>query len=224
MTAALSPVRVVRVDTAARTLTLDDGTVFPCTIGRSGPCPAEAKREGDGHTPLGRWPIRGALLRPGRIALNPSPRARATQPIIPAPAPPASATHPASGTPAANAPAHNLPAPLAGAPAIPWRWTRPGDGWCDDAADPAYNRPVMLPRATSHEALQRDDEAYDIVIVLGHNDAPPVPGRGSAIFWHLWRPLDDDTPRPTEGCIAIDRAAMEAILPRLRPDTMMEIG
>ena len=45
---------VLRVDSAAATLTVD-GTAFPCVLGRSGVCPAEAKREGDGCTPLGRW-------------------------------------------------------------------------------------------------------------------------------------------------------------------------
>jgi L,D-peptidoglycan transpeptidase YkuD (ErfK/YbiS/YcfS/YnhG family) len=56
----------IRVDTAARTLTGPDGTAIACTIGRSGACPACDKREGDGMTPLGIWPIRTVLFRPGR--------------------------------------------------------------------------------------------------------------------------------------------------------------
>ncbi len=73
------------------------------------------------------------------------------------------------------------------------------DGWCDDADDPAYNRPVRLPFAGSHEVLWREDSLYDVIVVLGHNDTPPVPGRGSAIFLHLARPDYG----PTEGCIAL---------------------
>src|SRR3546814_11481608 len=61
----------------------------------------------------------------------------------------------------------------------------------------------------SAESLQRDDEAYDIIIVLGHNDDPPVPGAGSAIFFHIW--VDG---RPTEGCVAIAPKEMRRILER----------
>ena len=171
------------VDAAARRLRFGDLNMA-CAIGRSGACPADAKREGDGCTPFGIWPVRGVLLRPGRIA------------------------------------PHVMPPSLA----IPWRWTRGNDGWSDDPADPAYNRPVHLPRPASTEpvsteSLQRDDAAYDVIIVLGHNDAPPVPGAGSAIFFHLW--VDA---RPTEGCVAIARDDMLTLLPLLRPGDAMLIG
>ena len=73
------------------------------------------------------------------------------------------------------------------------------DGWCDDAAHPAYNCPVRLPIDASAEALWRDDPVYDIITVLGWNDAPVVPGRGSAIFLHLAR-LGFPA---TEGCVAL---------------------
>tara|TARA_R110000782_G_scaffold268047_2_gene364030 strand:+ start:6450 stop:6962 length:513 start_codon:yes stop_codon:yes gene_type:complete len=169
----------VRVDTAARTLHFG-GRTIKCAIGNSGACAADTKREGDGCTPLGLWPIRGVLLRPGRVE-------------------------------------------MAQAPLVPWRWTRDCDGWSDDVDDPAYNRPVLLPHPSSHERLQREDAAYDIVIVLGHNDAPPVPGKGSAIFWHVWVPGDDGAPKPTEGCIAIARDEMDWILPLLEPGMAMEI-
>ena len=72
-------------------------------------------------------------------------------------------------------------------------------GWCDDPAHPDYNRQVRLPFAASNEALWREDEVYDLIIVLGHNDNPPVPGRGSAIFMHVARP----DYAPTEGCVAL---------------------
>lgn len=84
----------------------------------------------------------------------------------------------------------------------------PDDGWCDAADDAAYNRPVKLPYPASAEAMWRDDGIYDLVVVLGHNDDPPLAGRGSAIFLHLARP----DRRPTEGCIALDRPDLEALL------------
>ncbi len=61
---------VLRVDTDALTFTFNK-QVIACTIGRSGPCPAQQKREGDGHTPLGKWPIRAVLFRPGRSGPSP---------------------------------------------------------------------------------------------------------------------------------------------------------
>lgn len=162
----------IRVDTA--TLRLDFGGLkMACVIGRGGACAPADKHEGDGCTPLGTWPLRGILLRPGRVA----------------------------------------PQGLK----LPWRWIRPGDGWSDDPADPMYNRPVRLPRGYSAETLRRDDAAYDVVIVLSHNDAPPVPGRGSAIFLHL------DEGRPTAGCVAVERADMVKLLPLLAPGDVIEI-
>jgi L,D-peptidoglycan transpeptidase YkuD (ErfK/YbiS/YcfS/YnhG family) len=75
----------------------------------------------------------------------------------------------------------------------------PDDGWCDDPASPDYNRPVRLPIAASAEALWRDDAVYDIIGILGWNDAPVRPGRGSAIFLHVAR----DDYAPTDGCVAL---------------------
>ncbi len=82
------------------------------------------------------------------------------------------------------------------------------DGWCDDPADERYNRPVRLPYPARHEELWRTDRLYDIVGVLGWNDAPVVPRRGSAIFLHVARPAYD----PTEGCVALAAADLHAVL------------
>ena len=95
--------------------------------------------------------------------------------------------------------------------ALPWRWLDPADGWSDDPADPAYNTLVRHPRALSAEHLWRNDGLYDIIVTLGHNDAPPVPGMGSAIFLHCASPDFG----PTDGCVAIAREALEALLPHL---------
>jgi L,D-peptidoglycan transpeptidase YkuD (ErfK/YbiS/YcfS/YnhG family) len=75
---------------------------------------------------------------------------------------------------------------------------RPGDQWSDDPRDPFYNRPVRGSRL-SHERLRRADPLYDLVVVVGWNRAPPVPGRGSAIFLHRWRRPG----APTAGCVAL---------------------
>ncbi|WP_414695157.1 L,D-transpeptidase family protein [Phenylobacterium sp.] len=103
--------------------------------------------------------------------------------------------------------------------ALPARPLAPDDGWCDAPDDPAYNRPVKTPYAASHEAMWREDGLYDLVVVLGYNDDPPVAGRGSAIFLHLAR----TGYLPTEGCVAVSRPDMEALLAQARPGDAVEI-
>ena len=89
----------------------------------------------------------------------------------------------------------------------------PDDGWCDDPAHPDYNRPMTLPFAAGHERLMREDGLYDVIVVLGHNDAPVVPGRGSAIFLHVAAPGFT----PTEGCVALTLDALLGVLAESRP-------
>ena len=165
---------IIRVDSGARILKADDFEA-PCAVGRSGAVAAELKREGDGATPCGRWPVRAALLRPDRVG---APETR-----------------------------------------LPWRWLRPADGWSDDPADPVYNRPVRHPHDVSSEKLWRDDSLYDAIVVLGHNDTPPVAGLGSAIFLHCWNEA-----RPTEGCVAIERERLLTLVARLAPGDVLDIA
>src|SRR3954467_9687623 len=82
---------------------------------------------------------------------------------------------------------------------LPLRATAPDDGWCDAPDDPNYNRLVKLPYGASHEELWREDHLYDLILVLGYNDDPVVPGKGSAIFLHLARP----DYAHTHGCVAV---------------------
>ena len=140
------------------------GRVVRCALGPAGVVEAQAKREGDGATPLGVWPMRRVLYRPDRGA----------------------------------APRTTLPVDQ----------LTPTDGWCDDPADARYNRPVTLPYPASCETMWREDELYDVVVVLAHNDDPPAPGLGSAIFLHCAKP---DYP-PTQGCVALARADLLELL------------
>ena len=142
-----------------------------CAVGPGGVRPD--KREGDGATPAGCWPLRRVLYRADRLA------------------PPATA--------------------------LPLAALKREDGWCDDPADPSYNSQVVLPHGASHERLWRDDGIYDLIVVLGHNDDPPVPGAGSAVFLHLARP----DYAPTEGCVALARDHLLAVLERAGPDTRL---
>lgn len=102
---------------------------------------------------------------------------------------------------------------------LPWRWLRPDDGWSDDARDPVYNRPVRHPHPFSAERLWRADGLYDVIVTLGHNDEPPVSGRGSAIFLHC-----SSGDNATLGCVAVKRDQLLRLLPRLVPGDMLEIA
>ncbi len=146
-----------------------------CALGRSGVIEAADKREGDGATPLGLWPIRRLLYRPDRGL-----------------------------------------APLTALPSSP---IAPDDGWCDAPGDPAYNQPVKRPYPASNEAMWREDAVYDLVGVLAHNDDPVVSGLGSAIFLHLAR----DGYAPTEGCVALSRPDLEALLTLAAPGAAIAV-
>ena len=152
-----------------------DGRRVRCSLGRSGVRPAADKREGDGASPLGVWPMRRVLYRPDREP----------------------------------APATGLPVTALG----------PDDGWCDAPGDPAYNRPVRLPYPASAEHLWREDRVYDLIVILGHNDDPPVSPMGSAIFLHLTQPDG----APTAGCVAVQRADLLDLLARARPGDALAI-
>ena len=151
------------------------GRVVRCALGPAGVVEAPAKREGDGATPLGVWPMLRVVYRPDR----------------------------------GEAPATALPVSEIG----------PRDGWCDDPADAAYNRPVTLPYPASCETMWREDELNDVVVILAHNDDPPVPGLGSAIFLHCAKP---DYP-PTQGCVALAKDDLLALLAQARPGDAIEV-
>jgi L,D-peptidoglycan transpeptidase YkuD (ErfK/YbiS/YcfS/YnhG family) len=140
------------------------GSRARCALGPAGVVPALDKREGDGASPAGVWPIRRVLYRSDR---GPRPET-----------------------------------------ALPVAAIAPDDGWCDAPDDPNYNRAVKLPYPVSAEQMWREDHLYDLVVVLGHNDDPPVAGLGSAIFLHLAKP----DYAPTHGCVAVARPDLEALL------------
>lgn len=139
----------------------------------------ENKKEGDGKTPTGTFALRECWYRADRIA----------------------------------APDTKLPL----------RIITEQDGWCDDPASPEYNKHIKvagsrfqvsaqtpnLKPQTSYEKLYRDDHCYDLIVPLGYNDAPIIPGKGSAIFLHIAKP----DYAGTQGCVAL---AFEDLLEVLR--------
>ena len=146
-----------------------------CALGPAGVVAGADKREGDGASPAGDWPIRRVLYRPDR---GPPPRTQ-----------------------------------------LPVAALSPDDGWCDAPGDAAYNQPVKHPYPASAERLWRDDGVYDLIVILGFNDDPVVDGAGSAIFLHLAR----SDLAPTQGCVALARADLEALLAEAAPGDVLAI-
>jgi L,D-peptidoglycan transpeptidase YkuD (ErfK/YbiS/YcfS/YnhG family) len=104
--------------------------------------------------------------------------------------------------------------------ATPANWAvpiHPGDLWSDDPRAEDYNHMVRAPYPHSAETLRRADPLYDLVILTDWNWPYAVPGRGSAIFIHQWRRPGF----PTEGCIALSRADLHDLAPRLRYRTRL---
>lgn len=153
------------------------GQKYDCALGRSGV--TSDKREGDGGTPLGSFPLRQVFYRADRVARPET--------------------------------------------ALETRELTPETGWSEDPARDDYNRLVTLdPQAPAVEGIDRmtrDDHVYDITVIIGYNDDPPVKGRGSAIFMHVARPGYT----PTAGCIALAESDLRQVLRRLGPGSRVTI-
>lgn len=102
---------------------------------------------------------------------------------------------------------------------LPVEVLTPDTGWCEDPADPEYNKKVTLPRAGAIDNMTRDDHLYDLCIVVGYNDAPPVAGKGSAIFIHLAR----GEGKPTAGCIGLNKKDLLEVLKLLHDKSSITI-
>jgi L,D-peptidoglycan transpeptidase YkuD (ErfK/YbiS/YcfS/YnhG family) len=146
---------------------------FDCALGRAGL--VADKREGDGGTPIGRFPFRRLLYRADRVGRIET--------------------------------------------RLPARHIERDDGWCDDPASPDYNRPVRLPHPARHEKMWLETPLYDLIVIIGHNDDPIVPGAGSAVFLHVAR----EDWGPTAGCIAFRRDDLLTILAQISTSDAVQI-
>jgi L,D-peptidoglycan transpeptidase YkuD (ErfK/YbiS/YcfS/YnhG family) len=102
---------------------------------------------------------------------------------------------------------------------LPLRIITQNDGWCDDVSHTDYNIHVTLPHPARHEKLWRDDNLYDVVVVIGYNDSPPLAGKGSAIFMHIAKPNYEGT----EGCIALAQQDLLDIVSFLSINTRIKL-
>ena len=103
----------------------------------------------------------------------------------------------------------------------PYRQVTKWDAWPDDPSNPYYNRHVVIdpkkgiPPWYEKQKMRLGDDAYHWLIEIRHNTDPkPVPGGGSAIFFHTRRGPDS----PSFGCTTMARSDLENILRWLRAD------
>jgi L,D-peptidoglycan transpeptidase YkuD (ErfK/YbiS/YcfS/YnhG family) len=166
---------------------------YPCQVGKSSVL--ADKKEGDGATPAGDFPIREIFYRADKLSKDDIARLEAAR--------------------KKGLPVHML---------------TPDDGWSDDPHSPFYNQHISiadylktpLPNP-SYEKLWRDDDVYDVVVVIGYNDQPIVKGKGSAIFMHLQRRAANGDIVPTIGCVSFAQSDLMDIIATLTPETYIHI-
>jgi D-alanyl-D-alanine dipeptidase len=104
---------------------------------------------------------------------------------------------------------------------LPYVQLLPTTDCVDDTASGHYN--TVVDRATVQRVdwnsaeHMRQVSQYKIGVIVAYNASPPIKGRGSCIFLHIWAGPDSHT----AGCTAFDEAKLrEAILwldPKKRP-------
>ncbi|MFX3616799.1 MAG: L,D-transpeptidase [Sporolactobacillus sp.] len=103
------------------------------------------------------------------------------------------------------------------------RWANPGtkllyhlitpdDVWVDNVESPNYNTMQSL-HLTGESSEKMYIPQYDYGFVINYNTVERIPGKGSAIFFHI----DDHCSDYTAGCTAVSRNEIVKILKWLDP-------
>ena len=91
--------------------------------------------------------------------------------------------------------------------------------WSDDSNSKDYNKLIKV--TNSHkEIMYRNDNIYDLILVINYNIHPIIPSKGSAIFIHISKANYS----PTQGCIALNRDDFKEILTTLKPSDKIRIN
>jgi L,D-peptidoglycan transpeptidase YkuD (ErfK/YbiS/YcfS/YnhG family) len=108
-------------------------------------------------------------------------------------------------------------------PRLPYHRVTLRDLWVEDKKSPHYNRHLKLdhnPSATWEKKAQmrQNDHAHSLKLYIAHNDAilggRPVPGLGSAIFFHIWR---GGGSKSTVGCTTMHETQLKQLIARIDP-------
>ena len=100
----------------------------------------------------------------------------------------------------------------------PFHQVTTADAWSDDVSSPDYNRFITIPDPANpppwfaKQKMRHNDFAYRWLVEIRHNSDPPVPGAGSAIFFHIRRGVD----RPSAGCTTMAESNLVKLITWLR--------
>lgn len=92
-------------------------------------------------------------------------------------------------------------------------------GWCDDFKSKKYNQLVKIPNKFSHEKLYRNDNLYDVILVLNYNSNPIIKKKGSAIFIHISKDK-----KKTKGCIGLKKNEILLLSNVIKKNQKVRIG
>lgn len=98
--------------------------------------------------------------------------------------------------------------------AYPYKQVTKWDAWIDDVHHPLYNRHYLadpqreIPPWFEKARMRLGDSAFAWKLEIRHNADPPVPGGGSAIFFHIRRGEN----RATSGCTTMEEGNLLRIL------------
>jgi D-alanyl-D-alanine dipeptidase len=100
---------------------------------------------------------------------------------------------------------------------LPYAQLLPTTDCVDDTTSAHYNTvvdraAVSLVEWNSAEHMRQVPQ-YEIGVIVGYNASPPVKGRGSCIFLHIWTGPDSHT----AGCTAFDEAKLREVMLWLDP-------
>ncbi len=102
---------------------------------------------------------------------------------------------------------------------FPFHTMSHADAWIDDPSLPNYNRHVRVdpqnpPAWFEKQRMRLNDPPHRWLIEIQHNTARPIPGAGSAIFFHIQR-----GPKiPTAGCTVMSEPRIRDLITWLRAD------
>jgi L,D-peptidoglycan transpeptidase YkuD (ErfK/YbiS/YcfS/YnhG family) len=100
----------------------------------------------------------------------------------------------------------------------PFHQVTRADAWVDDVSSPDYNKFVTIdnpdqpPPWFEKQKMRHNDFAYRWLVEIRHNSDPPVPGQGSAIFFHIRRGVS----RATAGCTTMAEGDLVHLITWLR--------
>ena len=111
----------------------------------------------------------------------------------------------------------------------------PDMGWENNPNSECYNQWVKSGYSKAlDESFWREDELYNIILVLDHNGAWPyeterpkgvntTAGKGSAIFMHVMKLDEYNKPKPTAGCVALQQNDLLQVLAQLEDSHTIQI-